>query len=52
MAAIDTALRSGLAVLGPDGRVVLVLFGADASDAAEDWKAEGYTVQPVAVDLD
>jgi hypothetical protein len=52
MAAIDTELRSGLAVLGSDGRVILVLFGADAADTAEDWKAEGYTVQPVAVDFD
>jgi len=52
MATIETALRSGLAVLGPDGRVVLVLFGQDADDAAEEWRAEGYTVQPVALDLD
>jgi hypothetical protein len=52
MAAIDTALRSGLAVLGPDGRVILVLLGADAAEAADDWRAEGYTVQPVALDLD
>ena len=51
MATIDTALRSGLAVLGPDGRVILVLFGVDAEEAAEDWRAEGYTVQPVALDL-
>jgi hypothetical protein len=52
MATIDTALRSGLAVLGPDGRVVLVLFGADAESEADDWRASGYTVQPVAVELD
>jgi hypothetical protein len=52
MAAIDTALRTGLAVLGPDGRVVVVLLGADAPDAAEEWQAEGYTVQPVAVPED
>lgn len=52
MATIDTALRSGLAVLGDDGRVVVVLFGLDADEAAEDWRAEGYTVQPVALELD
>jgi hypothetical protein len=52
MAALDTALRSGLAVLGPDGRVVLVLLGADAADAAADWEAQGFTVQPVAIDVD
>lgn len=52
MATIETALRSGLAVLGPDGRVVLVLLGADADETAEEWRAEGYAVQPVAIDLD
>lgn len=52
MATIDTALRAGLAVLADDGRVVVVLLGADAERAAEDWRAEGYTVQPVALDLD
>jgi hypothetical protein len=52
MATIDTALRSGLAVLADDGRVVVVLFGLDAEEAAEEWRAEGYTVQPVAVELD
>ncbi|MDQ1438271.1 MAG: hypothetical protein QOK43_1900 [Acidimicrobiaceae bacterium] len=52
MAAIDTVLHTGLAVLGPDGRVVLVLLGRDAPDAAEVWRAEGYTVQAVAIDAD
>lgn len=52
MVTIDTGLRSGLAVLGPDGRVVVVLLGADADAAAEEWRAEGYAVQPVAVDVD
>lgn len=52
MAAIETALHSGLAVLGPDGRVVLVLIGDDADDAAEDWRAEGYAVQPVILNRD
>lgn len=50
MAALDTALRSGLAVLGPDGRVVIVLLGADADEAAEPWRAEGYTVSPVVLE--
>ncbi|HEV7886706.1 MAG TPA: hypothetical protein VGO92_04040 [Acidimicrobiales bacterium] len=52
MAALDTLLHAGLAVLGLDGRVVLVLLGADADEAAEDWRAEGYTVQPVALPFD
>lgn len=50
MAALDTALLYGLAVLGPDGRVVVVLIGADADEAAEEWRAEGYTVSSVAVE--
>jgi hypothetical protein len=52
MATVETTLRSGLAVLGSDGRVVLVLLGADAQEAAEEWRAQGFTVQPVALDLD
>jgi hypothetical protein len=50
MAVLHTALRTGLAVLGADGRVVLILLGTDADEAADEWRAEGYTVAPVAVD--
>jgi hypothetical protein len=47
MAVLETAVQTALAVLGSDGRVVVVLLGADAPDAAEEWRAEGYDVHPV-----
>ena len=50
MVAVDTARQSALAVLGPDGRVVVVLAGADAAEAAEEWRAEGYDVHSLELD--
>jgi hypothetical protein len=48
MVALDIAVRTALAVLAADGRVMVILSGADAFDAAEEWRAEGYEVRPVA----
>jgi hypothetical protein len=40
---------TGWAVLGADDRVVLILCGRDADQAAKDWSEDGYRILPVTV---
>ena len=40
-------VRTGWAVLGTDDRIVVLLAGADADEAAKDFGREGYTILPV-----
>ncbi|HZQ27068.1 MAG TPA: hypothetical protein VFA94_05150 [Acidimicrobiales bacterium] len=47
MVALDIAVQTALAVLAADGRVVVILSGAGAADAVDEWRAEGYEVRPV-----
>jgi hypothetical protein len=44
----EVGVTTGWAVLGADERVVVVLFGRDADEAAKDWSSDGYRIRPVA----
>ena len=43
----EVTVTTGWVVLGADDRVVVILLGQDAADAAEDWASQGHRVVPV-----
>jgi hypothetical protein len=43
----DVVVTTGWAVLDPDEHVIVLLFGADADQAAKDWNTDGYRILPV-----
>ena len=45
----DVKVTTGWAVLGPDERVIVLLFGRDADRAAKDWNTDGYRILPITV---
>jgi hypothetical protein len=45
--AYEVEVTTGWAVLGADDRVVVLLYGRDADEAAKDWSSDGYGILPV-----
>ena len=45
----EVSVTTGWAVLGADDRVIVILCGQDADQAAKDWNTDGYRILPVAV---
>ena len=43
----EVHVTTGWAVLGPDNRVVVIVSGRDADEAAQEWGSDGYRVVPV-----
>ncbi len=43
----EARVTTGWAVLGADDRLVVILCGRDADDAAKDWSSDGYRILPV-----
>jgi hypothetical protein len=44
MTAADVEIRTEWAVLGTDGKVVVIFSGTDAYVAAREWELRGYTI--------
>ncbi len=47
--AYEVDVTTGWAVLDADDRVLVILCGRDADQAAKDWSGDGYRILPINV---